>query len=63
MSKREREGGGGGGGEEEDGDLYGAKSTVTGEREREMEREGGRFTHFRGKRHGIEQESDEDYKV
>lgn len=32
MSKREQEGGGGGGGgeEEEDGDLYGAKSAVTG---------------------------------
>lgn len=45
MSKREREGGGGGGGEE-DGDLYGAKSAVTG-RER-----GERFTHFRGKRQG-----------
>lgn len=30
MSKREREGGGGGGGVEKDGDLCGAKSTVTG---------------------------------
>lgn len=59
MSKREREGGGGSGGEEEGGDLYGAKSTVTG---RGRER-GERFTHFRGKRHGIEPESDEDYKV
>lgn len=58
MSKREREGGGGGGGVKEDGDLCGAKSTVTG-----REREGERFTHFRGKRHGIEPESDEDYKV
>lgn len=59
MSKREREGGGGDRGEEEeDGDLYDAKSAVTG-----RERVGERFTHFRGKRHGIEPESDEDYKV
>ena len=57
MSKREREGGGGGGGGQ-DGDLYGAKSAVTG-----RESGGERFTHFRGKRHGIEPESDEDYKV
>lgn len=52
--------------EEEEGgeDLYGAKSAVTGERERPREKEKGtRFTHFRGKRHGIEPESDEDYKV
>lgn len=42
--------------EEEDGDLYGAKSAVTG-RER-----GGIYT-LEGERHGIEPESDEDYKV
>lgn len=59
MSKREREGGGGGGGEVEDRDLYGAKSGVTG-----GEREGGKDLHTSGgKRHGIEPESDEDYKV
>lgn len=40
------------------GDLCGAKRTVTG-----GEGRGGRFTHFRGKRHGIEPETDEDYKV
>lgn len=58
MSKREQEGGGGGGGRRGMGDLYGAKNAVTG-----RERGGKRFTHFRGKRHGIEPESDEDYKV
>lgn len=31
--------------------------------DREREKVGERFTHFRGKRHGIEPESDEDYKV
>lgn len=48
MSKREREGGGGGGGgEEEDGDLYGAKSAVTGRergRWRGREEEGKIYT-------------------
>lgn len=59
MGKRERDGGGGSGGDEEDGDLYGAESVVTG-----SEREGGRDLHTSGgKRHGIELESDEDYKV
>lgn len=58
MGKRERDGGGGSGGDEEDGDLYGAASVVTG-----SER-GGRDLHTSGgKRHGIELESDEDYKV
>lgn len=62
MSKRERDGGGGGGGggDEEDGDLYGAESVVTGN-----ERGGGGedLHTSEGKRHGIEPESDEDYKV
>lgn len=43
MSKREREGGGWEGGGEEDGDLYGAKSAVTG-----RERERGKDLHTSG---------------
>lgn len=45
MSKRKREGGGGGRGEEEDGDLYGAKSAVTG-----REREGGKIYTLQGEK-------------
>lgn len=45
--------------EEEDGDLYGAKSAVT---RSEREGGGGIYT-LEGERHGIEPESDEDYKV
>ena len=62
MSKKEREGGVGGGGWS--GFIWCEERSDRRERERPREKEKGkRFTHFRGKRHGIEPESDEDYKV